>query len=153
MHKFLEYFNQYVTQSKYDYRGNSLAFDMKRTLISDPNLKSYDDIDKAEPNFYTIYAGSDPIEKSRKIIKKIVKIPVNLGKYGEAKHFYCLEETCITRMYMNKYPTVQVQLRKLPSDFDITLAGSKDKITDLSNSLGYSLFNRNTPAGQSGATA
>ena len=109
MHKILEYMNQYVTQSKYDYRGNSEPFDIKRTLIGDPALRSYEEI-KSEPvKFYTIYAGSDPQEKSRKLIKKIVKIPVKLGKYGDSSdtgHFYCLEETCITRMYMNKYPTV-----------------------------------------------
>ena len=117
MHKVLEYLNQYVTQSKYDYRGNSEPFDIKRTIIGDPSLNSYDQIKSDPLNFYTIYAGSDPQEKSRKLIKKIVKIPVDLGKYGDTSnskdsigekknHFYCLEETCITRMYMNKYPTV-----------------------------------------------
>lgn len=79
------------------------------------------------------------MEKSRLLVKKIVEIPVDLGKYGGKSKVYCLEETTITRNFVSQYPTVQVQLRKLPNDYDINKEG-KEKITDLSNSLGYSLF-------------
>jgi hypothetical protein len=82
MHKLLEFFNQYATQSKYDYRGNSQPFINERVLLADLTLNKFDDIKDKELTFHTIYAGNDPIDKSRKLIKKIVKIPVDLGKYG-----------------------------------------------------------------------
>ena len=79
-----------------DVRSNTESFDARRILISDPKLKSFDDLDildKSEIKFYTIYAGSDPLYQPRIIIKKIVKIPVNKWIYGRADHIYCLEES------------------------------------------------------------
>ena len=57
-------------------------------------------------SFHTIYAGVDPNEKSRLLVKKIVKVPVEYGKYGGSSHFYCLEEATLTKSYMSKYPQV-----------------------------------------------
>ena len=42
-----------------------------------------------------MYAGVDPDDRSSIKIKKLIKIPVNLGKYGGDTGFYCLEETSI----------------------------------------------------------
>ena len=82
-------------------------------------VDSYEDMSKLDPTtFQTLYAGIDPMEKSRLLIKKVVRIPVEYGKYGGTKHFYCLEESTLTRSYLSKYPHVQVQLRKL-SNFDL----------------------------------
>ena len=47
---------------------------------------------------------------------------------------------------MNEYPIVNVYIRKLPNDFDISQADKEDKITDLWNCLGYELFYKNTHA-------
>ena len=57
-------------------------------------------------NFQTVYAGIDPNEKSRALVKKIIQIPVEYGKYGGPSHFYCLEEVSITKSYLSKYPRV-----------------------------------------------
>ena len=102
MDRIINYFNQYSGQSKYDYRGNSRAYTNRTVLISDPKAKSYDEVNGQE-NF-TLYAGIDPEDKSRALIRKMVWVPVDLGKYGGQSGFYCLEEVNLTRNFMQKHP-------------------------------------------------
>ena len=53
-------------------------------LLGDLSLQSFDDINNQDLKFHTLFVGKDPMEKSRILIKKIVEIPVDLGKYGGA---------------------------------------------------------------------
>ena len=62
MERIIEHLNQYLGQSKYDFRGNSQPFTNKTVLISDPKLKSIDEINGVEN--ITLYAGIDPNDKS-----------------------------------------------------------------------------------------
>ena len=55
----------------------------------------------------------------------------------DGHEFHCLEETTITKNFAQRFPTVQIQLKKLPDDY---LSGGKSKIQSLQTALGYSLF-------------
>ena len=90
----------------------------------------------------TLYSGIDPNEKSRLLIRSIVKVPVADAKKKEDEFIWCLEEATITRNFSQPQPMVQIQLRKLPDDFGPD-SQSKDKISELRNALGYSLFYMN----------
>ena len=72
--------------------------------------------------FITMYAGVDPKERARLLVRSIVKIPINYEKYkkdDDASHILCLEETTIEKNFVSQYPTVQIQLRKLPRNFTL----------------------------------
>jgi hypothetical protein len=66
-------------------------------------LTSYDQIavqnQDASFDFVTIYAGIDPSEKSRLLLRQLVKIDYQGSKDKEVKNFVCLEETTITKGY------------------------------------------------------
>ena len=83
-------------------------------------------------DFQTIYAGADPTEPSRLLVRSVVKLTAEDGH-----EFHCLEEATITKNFAQAFPTVQIQLKKLPDDY---LNGGKSKIQSLQTALGYSLF-------------
>ena len=96
MQRLIEYINLYGAQSKYDYRGNCEPYNNKSVLLGNPRMASYEEMvnlkDKSTGDqeklvgpfdFVTVYSGIDPMEKSRVLVKKIVKVPIEYGKYGQ----------------------------------------------------------------------
>ena len=83
----------------------------------------------------------------------MVKVPVDLGKYGAQKGFYCMEEVTLTKNWTSKYPVTQIQIRKIGDGFDLDDENKKDKIVQINQNIGYSLFYMNTPPGRMGAAA
>ena len=133
-------------------RGKSEPFKTMRVLTPSTSLKSYQEMQgERETGFRTLYCGADPKEKSRLIVKSIVKLPVE-QKQGGFRHIYCLEEASITSNYSHPQPSVQIQLRKLPEDFNFESKFSNE-IGSLANELGYSLFYMNAGKNRMGAHA
>ena len=98
--------NQYVSQSAYDMRGKSEPFKAIRVLTPSISLKSYDDLKgDYQSDFRTLYCGADPMEKSRLLVKSVVKIPVE-EKSGGIRHIWCLEAASITSNYSHPQPSV-----------------------------------------------
>ena len=83
----------------------------------------------------------------------MVRVPVNLGKYGAQNGFYCMEEVTLTKNWTSKYPVTQIQIRKIGDDFDLNDESKSDKIEEINKNIGYSLFYMNTPPGRTGAAA
>ena len=103
MQTLIGFLNQYVSQSKYDFRSKSEAFCNFRALTPSTSLKSNDEIKgDSDLGFHTLYCGPDPIERTRMLIRSIVRIPVADEKAKNPKiprYMHCLEETTITRYF------------------------------------------------------
>ena len=116
MQYFAQFFDQ-ASQSKYDFRmDKARPFSRTRVLLPSTKLLSYSDIKfplHRQGDFITIYAGVDPNESSRLLVRNIVKLNSDVKKNeaddaDSSKDFYCLEEATITKNFAQAFPTVQI---------------------------------------------
>ena len=119
----------------FNYAGLSTNFETKKVLGG---------IHRSDADTHrTLFAGPDPADNNRVLIRKIIQIN---------HHTYAYEETRINRDTPNKHPTVHTTITKI-AGFDLNEKLTNREINlrglhrSMPNILGYSLYYRKTFTG------